>query len=81
MRVTDEIENIVLEQLRLLRNEVQSFRREVRDDISDLKFRFGNVERMILAQQSEIVRHSAKFDEIDEKLRVVQRRLELREEH
>ena len=81
IEMTDEIENLVLEQLRLLRNEIQSLRREVRDDIADLKFRFGNVERLMLSQQSELVRHNAKFDEIDEKLRIVQRRLEIRDEH
>src|SRR5688572_3751578 len=69
IHVTDEIENIVLEQLRLLRNEIQTMRRQMGDGFSDLAFRINNLERLHLVYQTEMIRHSEKFDQLDEKIR------------
>ena len=79
--MTDEIENIVLEQLRLLRNEIQTMRREMSDGFSDLAFRMNNLERLHHMQQAEVIRHSGKFDQVDEQIRRFQRRLDLRDEN
>ena len=43
--MTAEIENLLLEHLKALRNEVKDFRTRMEDDMRDVKMRLNNLER------------------------------------
>jgi len=47
--MADEINNLLLEHLKALRNDLSSFRSETRSDINDVKHRLGLVEEQIIA--------------------------------
>lgn len=45
--MTENVENLVLEQLRLIRNEIVAFRGEVRDRFTRLELRVGIIEQRL----------------------------------
>ena len=71
--MTDDVGNLVLEQLRLIRK-VQE---EMRDDIADLKIRMSATERHLGEIQMQFGAVNARMDRVDERLGRIERRLDL----
>lgn len=79
--MTDTTENLVLEHLRGLRNQIESFQTETRADLREIKHRLNSVETGILGlrrdgvgTQDDIYRQQAAIDRLSER---IERRLEL----
>ncbi len=82
--MTADVENLVLEQLRLLRNDVQSFRVDLLAETADIKHRLSVVEAAVLSVRrdtvstdTELARHQAIMDRFAQRLERIERRLEL----
>ena len=82
--MTDNIENLVLEQLRGLRNQIEALQVEARADFQELKHRLTGVESGIAGQrrdslstQDDVYRQQAAIDRINERIQRIEKRLEL----
>ena len=82
--MTADVENLVLEQLRLLRNDVQSFRVDLLAETADIKHRLSVVEAAVwsvrrdtVSTDTELARHQAIMDRFAQRLERIERRLEL----
>lgn len=82
--MTADVENIVLEQLRLLRNDVQSFRVDLLAELVEIKNRLRSLEagqatirRDLLGVVDDQVSHQAALDRLAQRLDRIERRLEL----
>lgn len=75
--MTDQIDNLVLEQLRLLRNEVKSQREEVRQGFRDVSMRLSSLELHQSANSSDNTRSSARLDELVTRKERLENRLKL----
>ena len=71
--MTDDVENLVLEQLRLIRKSQE----EMREDILDIKIRLSATERHLGEVQLQLAALNSRMDRIDERLARVERRLGL----
>jgi uncharacterized coiled-coil protein SlyX len=83
--MTDNIENLVLEHLRSLRNELRDFRTRHDADMSDIKQRLTTLERGIAGMKRDSAelyddhaRQQAAIDRLSERMDRIERRLELR---
>lgn len=77
-------DNLVLEQLRLMRNEMRDHRRstdagfkDLRERLTSMETRLVSLEMQILAQHADTTRHTARFDALQDRIERIERRLEL----
>ena len=84
--MTDGIENLVLEQLRGLRNQIEGMRTEMRSEFQDVKHRLGRLEIAItvsrrdnIGTQEDVYGQQAVIDRLKERLQRIEKRLELAE--
>lgn len=82
--MTDNVENIVLEHLRALRNDLREFRTRHDQDMSDIKQRLTTLERGIGSMKRDTAelyddhaRQQASIDRLAERVDRLERRLEL----
>lgn len=82
--MTDVVDNLVLEHLKSLRNEVRDFRNEFHTETENLKHRMSaletamiNVKREVTAGDDTDARHQVQLDQIVERIRRLEKRLEL----
>ncbi|TAJ77050.1 MAG: hypothetical protein EPO42_11050 [Gallionellaceae bacterium] len=82
--MSDNVENLVLEQLKALRSEILTFRSENQSEFSEIKHRLSRVESGIAGMrgenagtQEDVYRQQAVIDTIKERLQRIERRLEL----
>lgn len=82
--MSDNVDNLVLEQLRALRNDILSFRAESQSDMSEIKHRLSRVESGIAGMrgesagtQEDVYRQQAIIDTIKERLQRIEKRLEI----
>jgi len=82
--MTDEIDSLLLEHLKALRNELREFRSEFQTETENLKSRMSsletamiNVKREVTAGDETDARHQVQLDQIVERIRRIERRLEL----
>lgn len=82
--MTDNVENLVLEHLRALRNELREFRTRHDQDMSDIKQRLTTLERGIGGMKRDTAelyddhaRQQASIDRLAERVDRLERRLEL----
>lgn len=82
--MSDNIENLVLEQLRALRNDIAAFRAENQSEFSEMKHRLNRVESSIahmrgesVGTQEDVYRQQSVIDTIKERLQRIEKRLEL----
>ena len=68
--MTDDVGNLVLEQLRLIRAKIET----ISDDIADLKIRMSATERHLGEMQMQLGGLNARMDRFDERLGRVERR-------
>lgn len=73
--MSDNVENLVLELLKAIRQDVQTLKADNRD----IKMRLASIEGHMATFHMEVARHSTKFDEIDERIERLERRMELRD--
>lgn len=82
--MTDNVENIILEQLKGFRNEFRDFRSKYDQDISDIKQRLTTLERGQASvkhetadQYDQYVRQQVSIDQIKDRIEKIERRLEI----
>ena len=82
--MTDNVENLVLEQLRALLSEVQTMRGEMHTEFHDLKGRMSRLESAMVGVKRELVgcdetdaRQQISLDRIGERIERIERRLDL----
>ena len=67
----DETSNLVLEQLRLLRNELADFRRESKQRFTSLEIRLAGVENNMAAVHADMAHIHGRLDRIEQRLDLV----------
>ena len=82
--MSDNIENLVLEHLRGLRNQIEALQVETRADFQEVKHRLTGVESGIaglrrdsLSTQEDVYRQQAAIDRINERIQRIEKRLDL----
>jgi hypothetical protein len=82
--VAEQIENLLLEHLKALRNELREFRNEFHSETENLKHRMSaletamiNVKREVTAGDSTDAHQQVQLDQIIERIRRIEKRLEL----
>lgn len=75
--MTDNTENLIIEHLRLLRNEVQTIRTEMNNGFADLKKRVNSVEEYAALIHSDIATIHQRLDHHEQRLDRIEKRLEL----
>lgn len=82
--MSENNDNLILEHLRMLRNEVAGVRAEMHDEFRDVKLRLGSVESAVVSvrrdstdQMGDAVRQQLRIDQLAERLERIERRLEL----
>lgn len=82
--MSDNIDNLVLEQLRALRNEILAFRSENQSEFSEVKHRLTRVESSLASMrgenvgtQEDVYRQQGVIDSIKERLQRIEKRLEI----
>jgi hypothetical protein len=78
--MADDISNLVLEQLRALRNDVQTFRTEARERHEEVILRLGNLERDFASMKVDLAGQQVRLDRYEARLGRIERRLELVDE-
>jgi hypothetical protein len=71
--MTDEVGNLVLEQLRLIRAKVET----ISDDVADIKIRMSATERHLGEMQMQFAAMNTRMDRFDERLGRIERRIGL----
>jgi predicted nucleic acid-binding Zn-ribbon protein len=82
--MTDNVENLVLEQLRAIRNQIETLQTETRAGFHEVKHRLTSVETGIaglrrdgVGTQEEVYRQQATIDRLTERMERIEKRLEL----
>lgn len=82
--MADEIDNLVLEHLKAIRNELRDFRSRFDDEMDDLKTRMSSLEAAMVTVKREVnygdevdARQQVSLDKIIKRLDRIERRLEL----
>ena len=85
--MSDNVQNLVLEHLRILCNELRDFRSRHEEDMADIKHRMTMLERGVSSMKREgaelfedHARQQAAIDRLVERVNRIERRLELRGE-
>jgi hypothetical protein len=78
------VENIIIEQLKALRNEIASLKKEVKEELKEATIRLGRIELAIVGARREIVyseettaEQSIRIDRLAERIDRIETRLEL----
>lgn len=85
--MTENVENLILEHLRLLRNEVKAQGVKMDEQFEGIRLRLGSIESQLASLQREVaglhgdvaIIHG-RMDKFEARLDRIERRLELREE-
>jgi len=82
--MTDNIENLILEQLRGLRSQIEGMRTEMRSEFQDVKHRLGRLEIAItvsrrdnISTQEDVYRQQAAMERMNTRIERIEKRLEL----
>ena len=82
--VAEDVENLIIEMLRSLRNELRDFRKQHHEDIADLKARMSSLEVAMVAVRRDVnrgeevdTRQQVSLDRIVERIERIERCLDL----
>lgn len=82
--MTEEVDNLLLEHLKAMRNELREFRNEFHVETENLKHRMSSLETSMINVRREVTtgdetdaRHQVQLDQLVERIRRIEKRLEL----
>ena len=82
--MTDNVDNLLLEMLRGLRNDVKEFRLRYEEDVQDLKARMSSLENAMVSVKRDLnhgdevdARQQVSLDKIMKRIERIEHRLEL----
>jgi hypothetical protein len=82
--MSDNVEHLILEQFRALRNQIEGMQTEMRSDFKDVKQRLHAVElaltgsrRDALSVQEDVYRQQVALDLMNERIQRIEKRLEI----
>lgn len=82
--MTDNVENLILEHLRVLRSEIQTMRTEMHTEFKDVKLRMSCIENAMVSIKhdsadirGDYVRQQISIDNIVERIQRIEKMLEL----
>lgn len=82
--MTENVENVLPEHLKGLRNELREFRNEFQTETENLKHRMSALETAMIKVKREVTagdetdaRHQVQLDQLVERIRRIEKRLEL----
>ncbi len=73
----NEIDNIIIEHLKALRNEIRSFKAETEENFMIIKNRLSSVEDQLVGIHADIAALNRRADRIDERLTRIERKNDL----
>jgi len=73
----NEIDNIIIEHLKALRNELRSFKAETEENFMIIKNRLSSVEDQLVGIHADIAALNRRADRIDERLTRIERKNDL----
>jgi len=84
--MSDNIEHLILEQFRAMRNQIASLQSEMRAEFGDVKHRINRLESAVAGMRrdeagaaEDIARQQATLDRLKERIDRIERRLDLNE--
>ena len=82
--MSDNVENLIIEQLSVLRSEIQTMRTEMHTEFKDVKLRISSIENAMVSIKhdsadirGDYVRQQISIDNIVERIQRIEKRLEL----
>jgi len=82
--MSDNVENMILEHLKVLRSEIQTMRTEMHTEFKDVKLRMSSIENAMVSVKhdsadirGDYVRQQISIDNIVERIQRIEKRLEL----
>jgi hypothetical protein len=75
--MADNIDNLIIEHLKALRNELRDTRNAIQADLRDIKARLSSLVSHQAATHFDSARQSVRLDDLDLRIERVERRLEL----
>ncbi|HLF96360.1 MAG TPA: hypothetical protein VI457_04375 [Methylococcaceae bacterium] len=77
--MTDNVENLILEHLKHLRNELKAQGIKMDDQFENVRLRLGSIESQLAGIHGDVAILHSRMDKIDSRLDRIERRLELAE--
>ena len=84
--MTENIEHLILEQFRVIRNQIEGLQTEMRNEFGDVKHRINRLESAVAGIRrdeagtaEDIARQQSTIDRLKERIDRIERRLELSE--
>ena len=78
--MTDNVENLILEHLRALRNELRDFKIQAMADLTMIKQRLTSLESQVASVHADMALIHDRIDRVDMRIDRIERRLELRDD-
>ena len=75
--MTENVENLILEHLRAIRNDVKEFREETKEEFAAMKQRINSIERSNAGLHEDTAAIQTRLDRLDGRIARVEKRLEL----
>ena len=75
--MNENIDNIIIEHLKALRNELREFRSETREELQIIKMRINSLERGQAGSHDDNVIVQTRIDRVDGRIDRIEKRLEL----
>ena len=75
--MTDNVDNIILEHLRLLRNDIKAHGIKMEEQFEGVKLRLGSMESQLAGIHGDVAILHSRMDKIETRLDRIERRLEL----
>ena len=73
----EEMDNIIIEHLKALRNELKDFRQETREELQTIKIRLNSIERGLAGTHDDSVVLQTRLDRVDGRIDRIEKRLDL----
>jgi len=78
--MTENVENLILEHLKALRNELRDFKNEATADLAMIKQRLTSLEAQVASVHADMALVHGRIDRVDSRIDRIERRLDLRNE-
>lgn len=75
--MSENIDNIIIEHLKSLRNELKEFRSETREELQIIKMRINSLERGQAGSHDDSVILQTRIDRVDGRIDRIEKRLEI----